>query len=78
MAHDILILEKGMMIPRTLHFKITDGVQPPQPADPDKIKRLGDAPVTMQFRLDGGEVIEVAVSGEDLELAKGPFFSDEA
>lgn len=76
MAHDILILEKGLLIPRALHFKIADSVEPPQPADPDKVKRLGDAPVTMQFRLDEGVVIEVAVPSEDLELAWGPFFHD--
>jgi hypothetical protein len=77
MAHDILILEKGMLIPRTIVYRITDGVQPPQPADPDKIKGLGDKPVTIQFRLDGGEVIELAAQGEDLDDARGPFFTND-
>ena len=34
-AHDVLILEKGLLIPRVIHFEIADGIQPPQPADPE-------------------------------------------
>ena len=75
-AHDIIIAEKGLLIPRNLHFRVAEGVQPPQPADPDQVKHLGDSPVTMQFRLDDGEVIEIAAPGEQAELARGPFFSD--
>jgi hypothetical protein len=75
-AHDVLILEKGLLIPRTLHFKVDDGVRPPQPADPDQVKGLGDKPVTMQYRIDGGGIIEVAAQGEDAEDARGPFFSN--
>jgi hypothetical protein len=75
-AHDILILEKGFLIPRTLHYRALEGVQPPQPADPDQVKGLGDKPVTMQYRLDGGEVIEIAVPSEMLTKAQGPFFSN--
>jgi hypothetical protein len=75
-AHDVLILEKGLLIPRTLHFEITDAVQPAQPADSEQIKGLGDSPITMQFRLDHGAVIEVAAPGEDLESAQEPFLTD--
>ena len=75
-AHDIIIVEKGLLIPRNLHFRVADGVQPPQPADPDQVKLLGDSPVTMQFRLDDGEVIKVAAPGDQAELARGPFFTD--
>jgi hypothetical protein len=75
-AHDVLILEKGLLIPRTIHFKADDGLQPPQPADPDQVKRLGDKPVTMQFRLDGGQIIEIAAEGDDVEDARGPFFAN--
>ena len=72
-AHDILIYEKGLLIPRTMHYEIKDAVQPAQPADPDKIKGLGDSPITMQFRLDEGAVIEVVARGEDKESAQEPF-----
>ena len=75
-AHDVLILEKGLLIPRTIHFKADDGLQPPQPADPDQVKRLGDKPVTMQFKLDGGQIIEIAAQSDDLEDARGPFFTN--
>ena len=76
-AHDILILEKGMLIPRTIHFRAADGVQPPKKADPDQVKGLGDSPVTMQYRLDGGQVIEIAAQSDDLADAQGPFFTND-
>lgn len=76
-AHDILILEKGLLIPRTLHFRAAEGVQPPQKADPDQVKGLGHKPVTMQYRLDGGQVIEIAAQSEDLADAQGPFFTND-
>jgi hypothetical protein len=75
-AHDILILEKGLLLPRVLHFRAAEGVQSPKPADPDQVKGLGHKPVTMQYRLDDGEVIEIAAQSEDLADAQGPFFSD--
>jgi hypothetical protein len=75
-AHDVLIQEEGLLIPRTLHFKVAGGVQPPQPADPEQVKGLGDTPITMQFRLDSGAIIEIAAPGEDSADARGPFFSD--
>ena len=74
-AHDILIMEKGLLMPRTLHYRVDEGVQAPTPADPDQVKGLGDSPVTMKYRLDDGGVIEIAAQGEDLEDDKGPFFS---
>jgi hypothetical protein len=77
-AHDILIIEKGLLLGRNMHFAIADGLQPPQPADPKQVKRLGDSPVTMQFRLDDGTVIEVAASSKESTLAQGPFFSNTA
>ena len=73
-AHDVLILEKGLLLGRNLHFTVTDGIQPPQAADPKQVKHLGDNPVTMQFRLDNGAIIEIAASGENVELASGSFF----
>ena len=74
-AHDVLILEKGLLVARNIHFSVADGVQPPQAADPKQVKHLGDNPVTMQFGLDDGTIIEIAVSGENVELARGPFFA---
>jgi len=75
-AHDILMIERGLMLARNFHFPVADGVQPPEPADPKKIKRLGDSPVTLLFRLDNDAIIEVAVAGEDETFARGPFFTD--
>jgi len=75
-AHDIMILEKGLLLARNLHFAVTEGVQPPQPADPKQVNRLGDKPVTLQFRLDDGTIVEVAAPGESVGLAQGPFFTD--
>jgi hypothetical protein len=75
-AHDVLILEEGLLIPRTLHFKIEEGVRPAQPADPELVKGLGDSPVTVLYQVDEGAVIEVAAQGEDAARAQGPFFSD--
>jgi hypothetical protein len=76
-AHDILIIEKGLLLGRNLHFPVDEGLQPPQSADPKQVKgRLGDKPVTMQFQLDDSTIIEVAAAGEDSTLAQGPFFTD--
>jgi hypothetical protein len=75
-AHDVLIIEKGLLLPRTLHFRAAEGVQPPHPADPYQVKGLGHKPVTMRYRLDDGEVIEIAAPGEALAEAQGPFFAD--
>jgi hypothetical protein len=75
-AHDILIIEKGLLIPRTLHYEVTDAVQSAQPADPEQVNGLGDSPITMQFRLDHGAVIEVAAPGEESEFAQEPFLTD--
>ena len=75
-AHDSLIIEKGLFLARNLHFTVAGGIQPPQPADPKQVKGLGDKPVTMQFLLDNGAIIEVAAPGEISALAQGPFFSD--
>lgn len=74
-AHDVLILEKGLLIPRTMHFKIADDVKPTRPADLEQIKGLGDSPVTLQFQIDEGAVVEIAAPGEQSELAQGPFSS---
>ena len=77
-AHDVLLVEKGLLLGRNLHFPVADGLQPPQPADPKQVKRLGDSPVTMQFRLDGGQVIEIGVPDEMLTIGQGAFFSNTA
>jgi len=74
-VHDVLILEKGLLIPRTLSFGIADRVQPTRQADPEQVKGLGDAPVWLQVRLDNGAVLEIAAQREKAELASGPFFS---
>jgi hypothetical protein len=60
-----------------MHFEIAYAVQPAQPADPDHVKGLGDSPITMQFRLDEGAVIEVAAPEEDSEAAQEPFINKE-
>lgn len=73
-AHDVLIIEKGLLVARNLHFPVAEGVQAPQPADPRQVKHLGDNPVTMQFELDDGTIIEIAVPGENQDLGCGPFF----
>lgn len=75
-AHDVLIVEKGMLIPRTLHFAIADSVQLLQHADAEKVKGLGDSPVTLQVLVDNGAVLEIAAPGEEAALAQGPFLSN--
>jgi hypothetical protein len=75
-AHDVLIMEKGLFLARNLHFAIDDGIQPPQLADNEQVKGLGDNPVTMQFLLDNGAIIEVAAPSEMSKAVNGPFFSN--
>jgi hypothetical protein len=74
-AHDVMVLEKGLLVGRNIHFSVADGAQPPHPADPKQVKHLGDNPIIMQFQLDDDTIIEIAASGENEELARGPFFS---
>ena len=47
-------------------------------ADLEQVKRLGESPVILRFRLDNGAVLQMAASGEALELAQGPFSTSEA
>ena len=74
-AHDVLIMEKGMLIPRTIHFEVADSVGQPSPVNSDKVKHVSDDWVTMQFSLDDGTVIELAVPDDAAEAAQGPFFA---
>ena len=76
-AHDVLILEKGLLIPRTLHYEVVDAVQSAQPANSELAKGLGDSPITMQFRLEEEAVIEIAARGEDSESTQEPILTGE-
>ena len=42
-------------------------------ADPEDVKRLGENPVLLRFRLDEGDVLQMAVPKDSVALAKGPF-----
>jgi hypothetical protein len=75
-AHDVLIMEKGFMLPRVLHFPVTNGLEAAQTAEREQVKGLGDSPVTLRFNLDNEAVIEIAAKGESSAQARGPFFSN--
>ena len=54
-----------------------DGVEEPSAADPDEVKRLGDHPVVVAIRT-GDATAEIAVHGDDGQLARGPLSRREA
>jgi hypothetical protein len=54
-----------------------DGVEEPQAAGSNEVKRLGDHPVVVRIRT-GDATAEIAVRGEDSKLALGAHETPEA
>jgi hypothetical protein len=72
-VHDVLLVNKGLALVRTQPLPIAAAEGRIEEADPEEIKRMGDHPILLQFRLDNGATIQLAAPGEALSLAYGPF-----
>jgi len=68
-VRDVLVWTKAPMLFRNELIPI-DGVDDPRAAGPDEVKRLGDHPVVVRVRT-GAATAEIAVRGDDSELAVG-------
>jgi hypothetical protein len=72
-VHDVLLVNKGLALVRTRPLPIAAAEGRVEEADPQEIKRVGDNPILLQFRLDNGAIIQLAAPGEARSLAYGPF-----
>jgi hypothetical protein len=75
-VRDVFVWTKAPMLFRNELIPI-DGVDEPQAAGPDEVKRLGDHPVVVRLRT-GDATAEVAVRGHDGKLVVGPWNRPEA
>ncbi|MDA0167274.1 DUF2550 family protein [Solirubrobacter ginsenosidimutans] len=75
-VRDVFVWTKAPMLFRNALIPI-DGADEPQAARPGEVKRLGDHPVVVRVRT-GGATAEIAVRGDDSELARGPRNTPEA
>ena len=74
-VHDVLLVHKGLGLMSTFPLGVEAPEGSAESADPEELKRLGENPVLLRFRLDDGAVLEMAVPAESQELAQGPFSS---
>ena len=77
-VHDVLLVRKGLGLVPTTPIGVAAMEGRGQKADPEEVKGLGDAPTILRFRLDDESVIQMAVPGESVSLARGPFPTSEA
>ena len=72
-VHDVLLVHKGLGLIPTTPIGVAAMEDSGQSANPGTVKGLGDAPTILRFRLDDESVIQMAVPGDALEAAQGPF-----
>ncbi len=77
-VHDVLMVHKGLGLVNVSPLGVAAVEGPAQTADSEEVKRLGEHPVVLRFRLDDGAVLQMALPGDALELAQGPFSISEA
>jgi hypothetical protein len=77
-VHDVLLVHKGLGLMNTSPLGVAGLEGSGEGVDPEEVKRLGENPVILRFRLDNGAVLQMAASGEALELVQGPFSTSEA
>jgi hypothetical protein len=77
-VHDVLLVHKGLGMMQTIPLGVVGAEGSVESADPEKVKRMGENPMLLRFRLDDGAVLQMAVPGDSLTLAQGPFSISEA
>ena len=55
-------------------FVIRGALKAAQRANADEVKRLGEQPALLTFRLDNGAELELATPGDSSSVALGPFY----
>lgn len=74
--HDVLLVHKGLALVRTIPLPVAEAVGTVQEASPSEIKRLGEQPALLTFRLDNGAELELATPGDSRSVALGPFHTE--
>jgi hypothetical protein len=67
-VHDVLLVRKGLGLMSTRPLAVAAGE-----GEPDDVLHLEGQPYLLNFRLDDGAVIQMAVDGDVVALAQGPF-----
>lgn len=75
-VHDVLLVHKGLALVRTLPVPVAETVGTAQAANSSEIKRLGEQPTLLAFRLDYGAELELATPGDSSSVALGPFHTE--
>ncbi len=70
-VHDVLIVHQGLGLVRNRALPVASAS--PATISSDEVGGLGDDPVAVRLRLDGGEVVEVAAATADGDTLMGPF-----
>jgi hypothetical protein len=70
-VRDVLVWNKAPLLFRT-EFVPVEALARERSGAPDELKRLGDDPVVIALTT-GATTIEVAASGEDRDLLRGPY-----
>ncbi len=83
-VHHVLLVHKGLALMRTIPVPVTAAHGPAQHADTGDmpshdsvemalVKRLGEDPVLMRYRLDDGSILQVSAPNDSSALLQGPF-----
>ena len=72
-VHDVLLVHKVLPLVRTIPLPVAEALGTVQEANPSEIKRLGEQPALLTFRLDNGAELELATPGDSSSVALGPF-----
>jgi hypothetical protein len=72
-VHDVLLVHKGATFIKTIPLGVAELIGQPETASSEKVKRMGEKPVLLRFRLDNGAVVRLVVKAESITLAMGPF-----
>ena len=70
-VHDVLIVHQGLAMVRNRALPVAGAS--PATISSGEVRGLGDDPVAVRLRLDGGEVVEVAAAAADRHTLIGPF-----
>ena len=71
--HDVLLVNKGIALARTVPIAVESLVSAPEPANASTIKGFGDQPVAFVVAVDDGPRLEIATAADTALVATSPF-----
>lgn len=75
-VHDVLLVHKGLALIHTIPLGVVDVIGHPEKAGDENVKRMGEKPAMLSFRLDNGAVVRLVVRAETVDLAMGPYLPE--